>query len=394
MSISVIGVCVFLLVMGVETDAPAAPRVPRFSWETVPVCIHFGKASDALTDEELQFVARTASLVCLEKGHGTKRFGSTEKGIAHDAERLKALNPKITVLYYWNAVLNYPLYDACDEVKRHPTWILRDEAGRPIYKKETLEQYNMLDPDFRKWWASEAGKAVSERQCDGIFMDAVTQVRARILRQIGGGPEKERLLRDAVVDMMQGARTSMGPNGFILYNGLRNADGRNGAVGKEYLPFADGAMVEHFTASQSKEIITRDIETIVQAGESGKTLVVKGWPEPGFIFTNQEKMSLSPEELAKEAKAKITFALACFLIAAQENSYFCYSWGYRENHGSLIDYPEFQRLLGAPQGEYARDGWRFSRSFKHARVSVDLSRRLANIEWIETASKPDAGDGK
>jgi len=383
----VCSVCLILLTAG-EVYAAEKPPAGRFSWDTVPVCIHFGKSDGALTEEELRFVARVADLVCLEKGHGKGQFGSTEKGIAHDAQRLKALNPGITVLYYWNALLNYELYDACDEVKNHPDWILRDKSGQPIYKVRTLEQYNLVNPAFRQWWAAEAGRAVKERHCDGIFVDALPQVKSRILRQMGGADKTRKLLHDSVIDMMRRAKKAMGPKGILLYNGLRST--ARGTTGEEYLPFADGAMVEHFTSfgSGSKEAIVRDIDAIAKAGKSGKMVVVKGWPtEPGFNWMNGKKMSLPLDELAAEAKAQITFSLACFLIAAQDNSYFCYSWGYRERHGSLVDYPEFQRPLGAPKADYRRDGWRFTRSFKHARVSVDLSTRTANIEWKPIANK-------
>ena len=92
-------------------------------------------------------------------------------------------------------------------------------------------------------------------------------------------------------------------------------------------------------------------------------------------------MRQPPEKLAREARDKITFSLACFLVAAERYSYFCYSWGYREQHGSLVDYPELRKPLGPPKGVAARNGWIYTRSFKHADVRVDLSKRTARIEW-------------
>ena len=92
-------------------------------------------------------------------------------------------------------------------------------------------------------------------------------------------------------------------------------------------------------------------------------------------------MRLPAEQLAREAKEKITFSLACFLIAARANSYFCYSWGWRERDGSLVDYPEFRKPLGKPKGAATRKGWIYTRSFERASVRVDLSRRTAGIDW-------------
>ncbi|MEP4077225.1 putative glycoside hydrolase [Haloferula sp.] len=358
---------------------------PEFSWETVPVCLHFGKHGAALSDKELAFVARTSNLVCLEKGHAKGRLGSTEKGIAHDAKRLKALNPDVKVLYYWNGVLNYNLYEACKEVRKNPQWVLRDENGKPIFKDEKarLEQYNLLDPGFRRWWVAETGRAVREFGCDGVFMDALPQVKTRVLRQMGGGEKTEEKLVAAVEEMMTGAQKAMGKEGFLLYNGLRYLPRDKETGGKEFLPFGDGAMVEHFTAfgSRSKEAIVSDMESIVQAGRAGKMLVVKGWPDVDFNWMNGEKMREPYAELAKEAEEKMTFSLACFLVAAQEHSYFCYSWGYREVHGSLVDYGQFQKPLGKPKGDAVREGWTFRRSFENAEVWVDVEKRKATIKW-------------
>ncbi len=372
-----------LLALGTVVRADDQSGWPTFSWETVPVYIHFGKSSGPLTDNELKFVASTANFVCLEKGHGMSQLGSTEKGTARDAMRLKKLNPDMKVLFYWNTFLNYELYDACDEMEAHPDWLFRDRAGDLIYKTRRLEQYNLLNPEFRRWWASIAGKAVKQYGCDGIFMDAVNQAKRPLWMQRGWGPGNEPLLTDAVIDMMQRAKQEMGEGSILLYNGLRSSDTDETTTGGEYLPYADGTNVEHFTAfrSRSKESIARDIESISKAGLSGKLVVVKGWPNPDFTWLNAAKMKLPAETLAEEATEQMTFSLACYLVAAEQNCYFCYSWGYREQHGSLIDYPQFKRPLGNPTGHARRTDWTYTRSFQHAEVTVDLSNRIANILW-------------
>ena len=370
---------------------------PEFSWETVPVCLHFGKTISPLTEEELKFVADICDFTCLEKGHGQHHFGSTEMGIAHDAKRLKALNPKIKVLFYWNTFLNYPLYDACREVEKHPDWLLRDKDGNLLYKliKETpgysvtdtgpakIEQINLLNSDFRKWWASIAGKAISQYHCDGIFMDAVDQAKRPIWMEQGWGKGNEHLLTKAVIDMMQLAKKEMGDSSILLYNHIHTLDRTGETLSMQYLPYADGGMVEHFTAfhSQKKETIAKDINNIVEISKAGCFPAVKGWPDAKFNWLDKEKMKLPPEQLAKEAREKITFSLACFLVAAQEYSYFCYSWGYRERHGNLVDYPEFHKPLGPPKGPAKRNGWIYTREFEHVSVWVDIENKTAKIDW-------------
>lgn len=380
------GTCLVLFLLLVQITATRAGEqdaLPVFSWDKVPVYLHFGKTTGPLTEEELKFVAKASSIVCFEKAHAMNRLGSTEAGTAHDARRLKAINPDIKVLFYWNTFLNYPLYDACDEVAKHPDWLFRDRDGELIYKTGRLEQYNLLNPQFRQWWASSAGKAVTEYGCDGIFMDATNQAKRPLWMQRGWGVGNEHLLTAAVIDMMQRAKKEMGHDSILLYNGLRSSDAGGTTTGDEYLPYADGTNVEHFTAfrSRTKESIARDIEAIRSASKSGKLVTVKGWPDPDFTWLNAAKMKRPAEQLAAEATEKMTFSLACYLIAAEENCYFCYSWGYREQHGSLIDYPQFSRPLGEPKGEAVRSGWKFTRSFEHVDVSLDLSARTAEIRW-------------
>ena len=106
---------------------------------------------------------------------------------------------------------------------------------------------------------------------------------------------------------------------------------------------------------------------------------MKGWP--GFNWLDRGLRNVPYEELLARARKNITFSLACFLVAAQPNSYFCYSWGYREQHGSLSDYPEFSKPLGKPKGNAVKDGWQYSREFERCKVWVDLETKQAKIDW-------------
>lgn len=81
------------------------------------------------------------------------------------------------------------------------------------------------------------------------------------------------------------------------------------------------------------------------------------------------------------AKERITFPLACSLVAAQPHSYFCYTWGDREKLGTSDWYPEFDKPLGPPKDDATRKGWTYRREFEHASVFVDLEKRTARIDW-------------
>jgi hypothetical protein len=88
-----------------------------------------------------------------------------------------------------------------------------------------------------------------------------------------------------------------------------------------------------------------------------------------------------PEHSFRQAQQRITFPLACFLVAAQPGSHFRYSWGYTDRHGMLDAYPEFNRPLGPPLGEAKQTGWTYQRDFTHASVFVNLETRTGRIDW-------------
>ena len=88
--------------------------------------------------------------------------------------------------------------------------------------------------------------------------------------------------------------------------------------------------------------------------------------------------------MEKLSKEKVEFYLSCYLIGAQPYSYFQYGWGWTRTSGSLVDYPEFSKPLGAPKGAYNResiDEWVFTREFEHASVWVDTEKREGKITW-------------
>jgi len=281
-----------------------------------------------------------------------------------------------------------------DFEKRYPEdWILRDmNTGEPLLKAKhgdrSVYQYNLLNPKVRKWWAETIGGAVNKYGFDGFFMDATSQSKRPIWLRNGWGPDKADELDAAAIDMMRQAKAIMGDEAILIYNGFRSkAGGPDGAEasGTEFLPYADGAMIEHFDqfASTSKEDVVAYWRMASQAARAGKIVVYKAWPDHNINWINREFMKKSAAEKEAFAREKITYPLACYLIGAQENSWFCYGWGYNIDEGQLVEYPEYRRPLGPPKGEASRAGWVFRRQFEHADVMVDLENRKATIRWQE-----------
>lgn len=371
-------VCLFLVFMACGHAAAAENGGrPEFSWDTVPVYIHVGK-NGGFTDEEIDFVATHSNFVCLEKGHGASTHGSTEKGIEHDAARLKKVNPKMKVVYYWNTFLDYSMYDAHHVYQNHPEWWLKTLDGSLDTKNGRLKRYDLSNAEVQEWWADEVKKAVVDGSCDGVLMDAFPQITTPANRRLWGN-EKHDAIQEGLVSTIELTREKVGVDCILMFNGIRNTNSLH--FGMKYLELTDAAIIEHFDQFQSrdKENVVRDIENMIEAGKKGKIVIMKGWP--GFNWLDRGLENVPREELLARARKNIAFPLACFLVAAQPNSYFCYSWGYREQHGSLSEYPELQMPLGPPKADAVRDGWIYTRSFEHLDVRVDVSTKTAKLNW-------------
>lgn len=362
-----------------QVEAQDMPtRYPEFSWDKVPIAFHFGKRSVLMTAEEAEFVSSRSNFICLEKGHASPQFGSTELGIEQEAQQLKKLNPKMKVIFYWNTFLDYGMYEAHDEYQKHPEWWLRKLDGELDFKSGDLKRYDLSNPEVRDWWTDVAARAIVEGSADGVFMDAFPQVSSPANIELWG-QEKYDAMQVGLKDIIRETREKIGDENLIVYNGIRSTP--TWSAGFDFPEYTDCAMIEHFGyfLSGSKECMLKDILEMEKAGKNGKMVVMKGWA--GFTFVDREAMSKPLEEKRKIAKKSITFPLAAFLVGAQENSYFIYNWGYRMEDGCLEWYPEFDKPLGEPLGDMMKDGWKLSREFKHASVWVNLETREAEIKW-------------
>jgi hypothetical protein len=358
-------------VAGTRTPAVLPPAA---SWERVPVYAHLGKSRGDFTPAELDFLAQHFNFLCLEKGQAVKTRGCTEAGIYEAARQLKRRNPNVRVLFYWNTFINYPLYRALERFQ--PGWTLKDLAGAELRNPGGLPRPDLSLPEVREWWSDVAAEAMRAAPLDGIFADALPQVLTPALpRRIGA--DKWQAVVAGLREMLSLTRRKIGADKIVLANGLRATDYR------QVLDWdgITGVMIEHFGhfTSGSPEDMQADLESLVLAEAKGKFALLKGWP--GFSWLDAEKMKQPHAELVREARAHLTFPLACFLVGAQPRSWFCYSWGYRENDGTLDAYSEFAQPLGPPRGAARWDQFAAAREFAHASVRVDLAAKLARIAW-------------
>jgi dienelactone hydrolase len=356
------------------SDQRTDPVFPGFSWDRVPLNIHFGKRTGDLTDAEIAFLARSSRFIVLEKSHGAAVHGSTEAGIADTARRIKALNPAARVFFYLNAFINWPGYSSFATYREE--WTLRDAAGKIVTHPSGTPRPDPSIPEFRAWWSEAVAAQVRGGPLDGVFADAFPQALTPALAKTLG-EAKARAVIAGLREMMALTKRKLGPEKQVLANGIRAGS---------YLELLDwegidGVMIEHFGAfkADAPADLKADLDAIALAAAKGKFVVVKGWP--GFNWLDGDLMKRPYAELLALARERITFPLACFLIGAQPGSHFCYSWGYTDRHGMLDPYPEFDRPLGPPQAGAVWQGLSATREFARASVWIDLATHQARIDW-------------
>ncbi|MDO6792087.1 putative glycoside hydrolase [Tamlana sp. 1_MG-2023] len=354
---------------------------PKFSWDTTPTYYMFGDKERVLTPEELQFIAERTNFICIEKSHGYEELGAAELGAKHDAAAFKAVKPDMKVLFYFNAALAWPYtsyskdftkerIDSSPELK---SFLIENPKTGELAEKHTAFLFNVLNPNFRTWWVETVAKGVEDSDCDGAFIDQM-HGNVNLMK------DKKDAIEIAMGEMMTNLKKRIGSDKILLAN---NANSKSARF---VYPVSDALMFENYSAVHfNKENLLSDWEGMLKNAQEGKISVFRlGVEGHGRKFlrgiSKEEKYQVMP----KISQEKLEYALACYLIGAQPYSYFMYSWGWTLADGSLVDYPELQKPLGAPKGAYKRttpEGWEFTRAFEHAEVWINTESRKAKITW-------------
>ncbi len=359
--------------------APAKQVQPKFSWDTVPVCIHLAKDSGDFTEAEAKFIARFP-MVCLEKQQGRKKYKGLEAGAPAAAQQIKKYNKDIVALFYWNSRIDYgSLYldKGLFAGGKNSDLAMTDAEGNFVEVREH-KTYDLSNEKTRRWWLDQAHKFSELEGMDGIFIDATIQYMANQgSQEKKNGVEKQRAVIKGLYSMLETYKKE-NPTKYVIANAVRSIEKAMPDRGTILYNYLDGAMMEHFCghSCKDKDSIVRDIDLIADAAKRGKSIVVKAWPDFSF-----DKSLLEGKTKEQAAKEQIVFPLAAFLVGAGEKAYFCYSWWYGHDEGGLIDYPEYSKPLGKPLGDAKKNGYVFTRRFQHADVWVDVEKRQGKIYW-------------
>ncbi len=353
---------------------------PRFSWEVTPSYFMFGDTKRVLTPEEVNFIAERTGFLCIEKSHGLEMLGAAELGAKHEAAAFKKINPDVKVLFYFNSAYAWPFTSfnknfTPAQIDKHPElkkFLITDPETGKLAHRRNVFFFDVLNPEFREWWVEAVAKGVEVSGCDGVFID---QMHGFVwLRK-----ERTEEVHKAMGEMMDALKKKLGPGKILLGNNAAQE------IARYVYPSVDAIMFEHYNSTLlQKENLLEDWDNMLRIAKLGKISVFRIGVEAEGPSPEDESQAGKAERMEKLSKERLEFYLACFLIGAQPYSYFQYGWGWTLSSGSLVDYPELLKPLGAPQGAYVRpnpDGWIFTREFEHASVWVDTEKRLGKITW-------------
>lgn len=238
-------------------SAPAAaPRAPRFNFDTVPVYQHLAAVNSSdgsFPPARAAWLARTYPIVVIEhvqaQGYlyspppGARQWGPEpfsppslpfEDAAAAAAAQLKSLNSSVVVLYYINANTALPWYRLAAPLAAdaHPEWRLSNAscrgakygfgAGGDNMAPYASFNFDLSVPELRAWFVSSfTNTTAAFPALDGIFADQNACTAAP--EQWAGALETLRAMQAARADLIVGFDETGGePSGNAGFRAAMN----------------------------------------------------------------------------------------------------------------------------------------------------------------------------
>lgn len=363
-----------------QMPRPMPSRMPRFSWETLPVGWHSSNASGLWADPDIKTLSRYA-IVTLEKDQGTDLVVPpatlARKGMywcqniedesdlsacmmpgaqAEDqhilaATAIKKHNPEVVVLSYLNSVIQYPWYGAARVLASHPNWWLRNSSGAIMHNiasgrpdNESWLTYDHSVPAASEAWRNACLSLTRSGAVDACYVDGCTKVPGPL------APAKSTAYGEGKMAMLASLQGQVA--GPLIC-------GSNGAVADGIA----GSQIQNW--GKSKKYSEREIPMLQRAVAAGKLFEAHG-----SAVCQNDGDPTHPE---------VQTELAAFLIAAGEHSYYmCSSW----SGTKPVWYPVYDLPIGPPMANatLASNGvW--TRRFAHVNVSYNTSDETGTISW-------------
>ncbi|KAL7489209.1 hypothetical protein ACHAW6_014801 [Cyclotella cf. meneghiniana] len=373
-----------------EGDAIAKNKAyfPEWNFDHVRPWVPLRRDDSYDNDQILQMAGH--DIVMLEKANGFRTHGSVELGALEAAKRIKNVNSKVTVLFYLNAMIHYPHYEAGSTFKQDE-WAMRDPKTNEFYIwNNRFVSYDHRNLEFREWWIARALDMLQHDEIDGIFIDAIIKTAA-ISNSINA-PDHE----VAYIETANDLRARL-PEGKLLIGNALRANAPKGAGGEgniKHLKYLDGSYLENWDRSDAG--IVKTIQLMRSALTAGRLIMLTSSPFSGYPIAKsytrkQNEILATLKTMAAEEKYPyieqfIDFPLGVFLLAVEEFAYFSYhdSVDASPRTGKAAfdcnRYVQITRQLGQPLGPYVKEGeFIFTREFVNLKVWVDVQNKVGKL---------------
>ena len=361
-------------------DYPAQTKqkstLPSFSWNKIPRWVA-ARNVQAFSDEQIEDIADNFQLILLEKANN-QGFDYIEDGIENAATRIKALNPNLTTLFYYNTYINYGGYEANIEYEENVADWSTYEDGAIYLFKDLYYWYDQDIEGMREWWIDTCVKMAELDVIDGVFIDKVVNPDENgDVLNADGSPVNN------YTKMLKDLNDQLPDDKLLVGNTLRNerAGGSRGLM-----EIMDGSYIERWdfpsTGQSDAEAITVSIQLMREALQKGKMINFQTSPDSA---TEEEKPTDATELLAY-TKEHVYFPLAVYLMIAEENAYFSYATGVNAISSSSVLWntsfiEEFDNFLGEPLGDPVKEGYLYRRSFENLDVWVNVETKETGFTW-------------
>jgi hypothetical protein len=359
-----------------STQTETKTTLPKFSWNKIPRWVAV-RNSASFTEEDVTSIANNYQLVMLEKAN-QQGFQYIEDGVENAATRIKAINPALTTLFYYNTRINYNNYEANIEYNENAIEWSTYEDGEIYLFKDLYYWYNHDVEAMRNWWIDTCVEMANLDVIDGVFVDKITNPDAN-----GNLFDTDDNLANNYVKMLSDLNDELPANKLLVGNTLRNE--REGGA-RALMEIMDGSYLERWDIASSEQsnadAIAVSIQLMREALLKGKMINLQTNPS----YNTDEEEPTDDDELMAYTKENIHFPLAVFLIIAEENAYFSYTTGVNALSSSsdvwdtsFID--EFQYFLGEPLGDPVKNGYIYERSFENLDIWVNIETKETVFNW-------------
>jgi hypothetical protein len=350
--------------------------LPNFSWKKIPRWVA-ARSTKAFTNQQITDIADNFQLIMLEKAN-SQGFNYIEDGIENAATRLKAVNPNITTLFYYNTYINYGGYRANIEYNQNAASWSTYENGEIYLFKDLYYWYNQDVEGMRNWWIDTCLEMSNLDVIDGVFIDKIVNPDNNGDVFNSNGTPKNNYTK-----MLSDLYNQLPSNKLLVGNTLRN---ERAGGSRALMEITDGSYMERWdfpsSGQSDTEALAVSIQLMREALQKGKMINFQTSPDSA---TEEEKPTGDAELLAY-TKKHVYFPLAVFLIIAEENAYFSYTTGVNALttssdlwDTSFID--EFHYFLGEPLGAPTRNGNIYERSFENLDLWLNIETKETVFNW-------------